>query len=98
MFTFDTESTKNKNENIEEQKFYVGCLYSDSESYRFNSEYEFEVILENLLKQYKKLILFAHNIKYDLQVLGLINKFVKDESFLKICYRLMNTVRIHKIE
>ena len=84
MFTFDTESSKSKNGTIEEQKFYVGCLYSDSESFRFNSEYEFEVILENLLKQYKKLILFAHNIKYDLQVLGLINKFVKDDSFLKM--------------
>ena len=82
IFTFDTESYKYKSKGYEKQILALGSIYDGNNYYDFNVLQEFLKIIIELSEQNNKICLIAHNIKYDLQILGLINQFINDDMFL----------------
>ena len=97
IFTFDSEALKyllikNKKlkskkdiqdiEKYEFQKLYIGNIYSEKENYYFYSLQNFLRIINDLKDKYKNLMLIAHNLKYDLKLIGLLDLFIKENMFL----------------
>ena len=82
IFTFDTESFKYQSMSYEKQILALGSIYDGKNYYDFKVLQEFLKIIIELSEKNNKICLIAHNIKYDLQILGLINQFINDDMFL----------------
>lgn len=82
IITFDTEAHKFKSNSEEIQTLALGSLYDGNNYYDFFNLQQFLKHVIALSKQYNKIMLIAHNMKYDLQILGLINLFISDNQFL----------------
>ena len=104
IFTFDSEALKyllikNKKvkskkdiqdiEKYEFQKLYIGNIYSEKENYYFYSLQDFLRIINDLKDKYKNLMLIAHNLKYDLKLIGLLDLFIKENMFLGMIEELL---------
>lgn len=82
VFTLDSEAFKRKENGIEYQSLANGSMYDGENYLHFTSSTEFLMILHNLSKQYKKIIILIHNMKYDLQLMGLLNRFAENNGIL----------------
>ena len=102
IFVFDSEALKKTLKNGNEfQKLYLGNIYSENENYYFYSLKEFNEIMQLLLIKYKRIMIFAHNLKYDLQLSGLLNYFIKNDTYLEmdkedLLYGNVNYVKFQK--
>ena len=102
IFVFDSEALKKTLKNGNEfQKLYLGNIYSENENYYFYSLKEFNEIMQSLLIKYKRIMIFAHNLKYDLQLSGLLNYFIKNDTYLEmdkedLLYGNVNYVKFQK--
>ena len=83
VFTFDSEAFKKNISNKEElQTLYIGNIYSDNENYYFYSLQDFLRIVIALTEKYKNLLFIAHNLKYDLKLIGLLDLFIAENEFI----------------
>ena len=83
IFTFDSEAfKKNLSDKKEFQYLYLGNIYSDNENYYFYSLQDFLKIVLDLKEKYPKLMFIAHNLKYDLKLIGLLDLFISENQFL----------------
>lgn len=102
IFVFDSEALKKTLKNGNEfQKLYLGNIYSENENYYFYSLKEFNEIMQSLLIKYKRIMIFAHNLKYDLQLSGLLNYFIKNDTYLEmdkedLLYGNVNYIKFQK--
>ena len=102
IFVFDSEALKKTLKNGNEfQKLYLGNVYSENENYYFYSLKEFNEIMQSLLIKYKRIMIFAHNLKYDLQLSGLLNYFIKNDTYLEmdkedLLYGNVNYIKFQK--
>jgi len=80
---FDTETKRIKTKKITEEKFYLGWLKywnkekNTSEYYFLKEKKDFFNYVLNLMKNKNHLIIFAHNMDFDLKVIGGIGEFIK---------------------
>jgi len=86
IITFDTETLRyeqpGKNGLVEIQKLGYYSVYDGENYYNGLSKFEFLNHIKILLTKYNKIIMVAHNMKFDLQALGLINDFVSGKDFM----------------
>jgi hypothetical protein len=92
IITFDTETFRIKQENsVKISEIQPLAYYSiyDGENY-FNGTMKEEFIehIRSLKNKYKHLLIFAHNLAYDLTALDLMLDFMKDKSFLGITAKI----------
>jgi len=86
IITFDVETLRyeqsGKDGLIEIQKLGYYSIFDGENYYNGLSKFEFLNHIKKLLTKYNKIIMVAHNMKFDLQALGLINDFVSCKDFL----------------
>jgi|GEM_PF-1993456 len=90
LITFDSEAYRykykklNKNDKnySEEQKLAIYSIYDGNELFNGYTLTEFIEHLNYFLKKHKKIIVMAHNLNYDISLLGLRDLFIKKE---KLC-------------
>ena len=84
ILTFDSEAYRyyDQLKGIENQKLSIGIIYSGNDYYTYHNIREFKEFIQSELDKTDKLMLIAHNMRYDLQLLGLIDYFVNNDEFM----------------
>jgi len=78
FITFDTEAYRYKIENGERQVFAYGYIYNGKFGSYFKNKNEFiNFIKQFILERHGIIFIFAHNIIYDLKLIGLLNDIIK---------------------
>jgi hypothetical protein len=99
IFTFDTETFRevvNDNGLYEKQYLAYFSIYDGEEYYNGLTKNEFLNYVKSFLKAHKKIILFAHNLSYDLTALDLMLDIIKEKKFLGVkAKRLMTSSVIY---
>ena len=82
--TFDSEALRYyiAHKGLEEQKLSIGIVYNGNNYFPYYHLRNFKDIIQAELDKYDKLMLIAHNMRYDLQLLGLIDYFVNNDEFM----------------
>lgn len=86
IISFDTESRRYGKGKTEYQEFYNADLYDGSEHIYCDTLEQFYIEVKGLLDEYKRITLIAHNIGYDIQILGLMDA-VKRRELLGLEYQ-----------
>ena len=93
IITFDTETIRKMNGNIEIQTMYNCDFYDGYNHYYTEDMNDVENIIFMLFKKYKKLTFFAHNIVFDLRVIHFLTKMIDNKLFnLRAKIKLMDNV------
>ena len=84
ILTFDSEALRYyiAHKGLEEQKLSIGIIYNGNNYFPYYHLRNFKEIIQSELDKYDKLMLIAHNMRYDLQLLGLIDYFVNNDEFM----------------
>jgi len=80
FLTLDSEALRIQKEKYELQKFYIGYIYNGNEGFYFNNKEELLAYLSDFVNNNPyDIYIFAHNIKYDLKLIGILIDFIKGE-------------------
>ena len=88
LITFDSEAFKEIIDNDEIQSLAIGCIYYRNNNLEFAKSYNnlenFNKHILKLLLEHNSLLIAAHNIDYDFQLLGLIDYFNSHSEYLNL--------------
>jgi len=87
IITFDSESYRYDKGTYELQKFFNADFYDGEEHYYTENIDDIIKIIMLFKKKFKKFTLFAHNIKYDIRIMHLLD-YLASNMFLNIPYVL----------
>ena len=79
IITFDTEAKRYKTNYGEKHIFFNLDLFDGKEHYYTENKNEIIDLFYLLIKKYKRLSFFAHNITYDIRILDLLIKLLNDK-------------------
>ena len=81
FIAFDTEAFKHSQNGIEYQTLAIGFFYDGNRYYKFTTQQQFLDLIEMFILENNKVMFVAHNLKYDLQILGMTDLLIKNEEF-----------------
>ncbi len=90
VIVFDTEAYRYKTKQkgiIEYQKLAIYSIFDGEKYYNGNNTDQFLNHLKLMLEKYKRIIVFAHNIKYDITNLGLLIYFISHKPLFDLKQR-----------